>query len=129
MTTAGTPEPGARPAGPVLPAPEHGGSRSGRRGRPGRGARLLLAPIRLYQLAISPRRMPTCRYFPTCSEYAVEAITRHGAARGGWLALRRILRCHPFHRGGHDPVPDTVGPRSARSSQTSTRTPQEPPVA
>ncbi len=67
--------------------------------------RLLVAPIRLYQLAISPLLPPMCRYRPTCSHYAVEAIGRHGALKGGWLAARRIARCHPWGGSGYDPVP------------------------
>jgi putative membrane protein insertion efficiency factor len=67
--------------------------------------RLLLALIRAYQLAISPIRPASCRYTPTCSGYALEAIERFGGLRGSWLAVRRVLRCHPFHAGGHDPVP------------------------
>ena len=67
--------------------------------------RLLLLLIRFYHAAISPLFLPHCRYYPTCSAYALEAVTRYGAWRGGWMALRRILRCHPFHRGGYDPVP------------------------
>ena len=62
--------------------------------------------IRAYQLAISPMFGPSCRYYPTCSQYALEAIESHGALRGGWLATRRICRCHPFHQGGFDPVPN-----------------------
>jgi putative membrane protein insertion efficiency factor len=73
-------------------------------------ARALLAVIRFYRVAISPARPPACRYTPSCSAYAVEAIELHGAGRGSWLALRRLLRCHPFHAGGHDPVPLPVGP-------------------
>lgn len=65
----------------------------------------LIAGIRFYQRAISPLTPPSCRFYPTCSAYAAEAIERYGAARGGWLALRRLLRCHPFHKGGYDPVP------------------------
>jgi len=61
--------------------------------------------IHVYRLAISPYLAPRCRFLPTCSEYALEAITRHGALRGGWLALRRIGRCHPWARWGYDPVP------------------------
>lgn len=67
--------------------------------------RLLLALIRFYQRAISPGLPAACRYEPTCSRYSYEAIERYGALRGGWLGLRRLLRCHPFHRGGYDPVP------------------------
>ncbi|MDR2671243.1 MAG: membrane protein insertion efficiency factor YidD [Oscillospiraceae bacterium] len=67
--------------------------------------RVLLALIRFYRRSISPLRPPTCRFVPTCSEYALEAVTRYGAARGAWLALRRVLKCHPFHAGGYDPVP------------------------
>lgn len=66
----------------------------------------MLGALRLYKSAISPLLPPACRYTPTCSEYAYEAVERHGVLRGGWLATRRILRCHPFARGGHDPVPD-----------------------
>ncbi len=68
-------------------------------------ARLLLAPIRFYQRFISPALPPSCRYSPTCSSYAVEALQTHGAMRGSWLAVRRIARCHPWHAGGYDPVP------------------------
>lgn len=68
----------------------------------------LLALIRLYQVATAWRPSP-CRYQPTCSEYARGAIEVHGAWRGGGLAIRRILRCHPWHPGGHDPVPHEIG--------------------
>jgi putative membrane protein insertion efficiency factor len=67
--------------------------------------RLLTALIRGYQLAISPWLGRNCRFHPTCSQYTLEAIERHGALKGLWLGLRRVLRCHPFHPGGHDPVP------------------------
>jgi len=65
----------------------------------------LLALIRVYQRAISPMLPPACRFVPTCSAYASEAIEKHGVIRGGYLATRRVLRCHPFHPGGYDPVP------------------------
>lgn len=67
--------------------------------------RLLLLLVRFYQLFISPLTPPSCRYVPTCSAYAAEAIGRYGAWRGGRLALRRIGRCHPWGGSGHDPVP------------------------
>jgi uncharacterized protein len=82
---------------------------SGRR-RPSPVARALLAIVGFYRSAISPALPPSCRYTPSCSAYAIEAIQLHGAGRGSWLALRRLLRCHPFHAGGHDPVPLPVGP-------------------
>lgn len=65
----------------------------------------LISLVRGYQLGISPLLPPSCRYFPSCSAYAVEALEKHGAVRGSWLAARRILRCHPFRPGGFDPVP------------------------
>ena len=71
-------------------------------------SRLLLALIRAYQRNISPLRPPCCRFIPTCSQYALEAVEKYGAAKGCWLALRRVLRCHPFHRQmsvEYDPVP------------------------
>lgn len=66
---------------------------------------LLLGLIRFYQRAISPYFPPCCRYMPTCSQYALEAVKKYGPFKGGYLALRRILRCNPFHPGGYDPVP------------------------
>jgi putative membrane protein insertion efficiency factor len=66
---------------------------------------LLVGVIRLYQRWLSPALGPRCRFAPSCSHYAVEALRTHGVLRGGWLALRRLLRCHPFNPGGHDPVP------------------------
>lgn len=68
-------------------------------------ARVLTGGIRFYRRWISPVTPPSCRFHPTCSAYALEAVERYGAGRGGWLALRRLLRCHPFHPGGYDPVP------------------------
>ncbi len=67
--------------------------------------RFLIALVRFYQKGISPFTMPSCRYMPTCSSYAVEALEVHGALRGSWLAVRRILRCHPWGGHGYDPVP------------------------
>jgi putative membrane protein insertion efficiency factor len=61
--------------------------------------------IRAYQVAISPLFPPVCRFTPTCSSYAITSIERYGVFRGGWLAVRRLSRCHPFHPGGYDPVP------------------------
>ncbi|PKO35450.1 MAG: membrane protein insertion efficiency factor YidD [Betaproteobacteria bacterium HGW-Betaproteobacteria-7] len=66
---------------------------------------LLIGLIRVYQYAISPLMGRSCRYVPTCSEYTVEAIRKHGAIKGGWLGAKRIGRCHPWHPGGYDPVP------------------------
>jgi uncharacterized protein len=66
---------------------------------------LLLFMLRAYQYAIRPLMGANCRFFPSCSEYAREAVERHGAAKGGWLAARRVARCHPYHPGGYDPVP------------------------
>jgi putative membrane protein insertion efficiency factor len=68
--------------------------------------KILLLCIKFYQEAISPLHPACCRYYPTCSAYAFETISRYGALVGGWLALKRVLRCHPFHEGGYDPVPD-----------------------
>lgn len=68
--------------------------------------KLFLLLIRFYQTAISPYKRPCCRYYPTCSSYAYTAVNRFGAMRGGLLGFMRILRCHPFHKGGYDPVPE-----------------------
>lgn len=67
--------------------------------------RLLLLLIRAYQYALSPMLGPRCRFWPSCSDYAAEAVRKHGAWRGGVLAVRRLFRCHPWHPGGYDPVP------------------------
>jgi uncharacterized protein len=82
-------------------------------------ARVLLALIGFYRTVISPALPPSCRYIPSCSAYAAEAIQIHGAGRGSWLAFRRVLRCHPFHAGGHDPVPPPVGSAESVSLVTS----------
>lgn len=68
-------------------------------------ARLLILPIRFYQKFISPLTPPSCRYTPTCSQYAVEALRKHGPLKGMYLAVRRLLRCHPWGGHGYDPVP------------------------
>ena len=67
--------------------------------------RILIALVKFYRRAISPYRPPCCNYTPTCSQYALEAIEKYGALKGGYLAFRRSLRCNPFHKGGYDPVP------------------------
>jgi putative membrane protein insertion efficiency factor len=67
--------------------------------------RLVVLLIRFYQYAISPFLGRSCRYHPSCSEYAVEAVEKYGALRGSWLAMKRVGRCHPWHPGGYDPVP------------------------
>lgn len=67
--------------------------------------KLFIAIVRAYQYAISPMLGARCRFMPSCSEYAVEALRRHGALRGTWLSVRRLARCHPWHPGGYDPVP------------------------
>lgn len=66
---------------------------------------LLIMMVRAYQVAVSPFLPRSCRHEPSCSRYAVEALQRHGAARGTWLAMKRVTRCHPWHPGGYDPVP------------------------
>ena len=73
--------------------------------------RLVLAVIAGYQRLVSPLLAPRCRFAPSCSAYARAAIEQHGLGRGSWLALRRVARCHPFHRGGYDPVPAPGGGR------------------
>jgi putative membrane protein insertion efficiency factor len=66
---------------------------------------LLIALIRLYQLLIAPGLPPSCRFTPSCSQYTLDAVRRHGALKGAWLGVRRLGRCHPWHPGGYDPVP------------------------
>ncbi|EPZ37695.1 putative membrane protein insertion efficiency factor [Anoxybacillus thermarum] len=67
---------------------------------------MLILLIRFYQRFISPLKPPTCRFYPTCSHYGLEAIRRFGALKGGYLTIKRILKCHPLHPGGFDPVPE-----------------------
>ena len=81
---------------------------------------VLRALIRGYQLLLSPFLGGRCRFAPSCSAYALEAVERHGAGRGSWLAVRRVARCHPFHPGGYDPVPD-------RAPASASTPPQEVP--
>jgi len=71
---------------------------------------LLIGLIRVYRLLISPFFPPSCRFQPTCSQYALDAVERFGSIRGSWMAIKRILRCHPFHPGGYDPVPHRHDP-------------------
>ena len=66
--------------------------------------RVLIFALKSYKLFVSPLLPSACRFYPTCSEYMMEAIARHGTLRGVWLGIRRVGRCHPFHQGGHDPV-------------------------
>lgn len=72
--------------------------------------------LRFYQLAISPLMRPSCRFHPSCSNYALEALQAHGAARGSWLAAKRVCRCHPWHPGGYDPVPPADGKTHSSST-------------
>jgi putative membrane protein insertion efficiency factor len=90
--------------------PVHGGSPAS----PGR--RVAIGAIRAYQRLLSPFLGPSCRYLPTCSEYAATAIERHGVWRGTWLGLKRILRCHTWAAGGYDPVPGAGGAAGERKT-------------
>lgn len=80
--------------------------------------KMLMILIRFYQTFISPLKPPTCRFYPTCSHYGLEAIKRFGVLKGGYLTVKRILKCHPFHPGGIDPVPDTWDKRKKVNSDT-----------
>lgn len=94
---------------------------TGTTGTTGPAARVLVVPIRFYQRFIGPLIPPSCRFTPSCSEYAVQALRTHGALRGLWLAVRRLLRCAPWHPGGWDPVP----PRRDRLAGTTADTTAE----
>lgn len=76
--------------------------------------KVLIFLLRLYQLGISPLLGPRCRFYPSCSAYAMEAVQEHGAAHGSWLALRRVCKCHPLHPGGYDPVPPSSQREASR---------------
>ncbi len=78
---------------------------------------LALIPIRLYRYAISPMMASHCRFYPSCSCYAQEAIENHGLLRGGWLSLRRLGRCHPWNPGGYDPVPSNTPSNSSSMTE------------
>jgi hypothetical protein len=67
--------------------------------------KLMIGAIRLYQMSLSRSLPPSCRFFPSCSQYTLEAIAKYGPFKGGWMGAKRIARCHPFHPGGYDPVP------------------------
>ncbi len=79
--------------------------------------RALIRVIEVYRHMISPLRPPSCRFMPTCSQYALEAVTEYGALRGGWLSMARLLKCGPWHRGGWDPIPPR-SPEAGESSQS-----------
>jgi putative membrane protein insertion efficiency factor len=94
-------------------------------------ARLVVALLRVWQYLVSPTYGPTCRFYPSCSAYALEAVDRHGLVRGGWLALRRLGRCHPWNPGGVDPVPTRVrllplGTPAGDEADPTTTTPAAP---
>ena len=69
---------------------------------------IIIYLIKFYKIFLSPVLPQSCRYYPSCSEYAIDALGKHGVLRGGWLSIKRISRCHPFHEGGFDPVPDIL---------------------
>ena len=81
---------------------------------------LLIGIVRAYQLMISPYFPPSCRYQPTCSSYAIEAISKHGSIKGGWLTIKRIARCHPWSEGGIDPVPESKSKASSAPKKPDT---------
>jgi uncharacterized protein len=104
---------------PGIPQADTTGSCGGtspvsREREPGIMARVLIVPIIGYQRLISPLIPPRCRFYPSCSQYALESLRVHGAARGLWLTVRRLARCHPFNPGGYDPVPGRLAAPPAR---------------
>ncbi|MFD1773078.1 membrane protein insertion efficiency factor YidD [Paenibacillus rhizophilus] len=86
----------------------------------GIGRRTVQAPIKIYRNFISPLKPATCRFYPTCSAYALEAVEVHGPLKGAWLAAKRIARCHPFHPGGLDPVPPAKNKITGKKAAGST---------
>jgi uncharacterized protein len=90
------------------------------RARPSAAARVMVALITGYRRFVSPLLAPRCRFAPSCSAYALEAVREHGALRGAWLAVRRVGRCHPFHPGGFDPVPAASHGRPSHPEGAST---------
>jgi putative membrane protein insertion efficiency factor len=78
--------------------------------------RIAIGLLRIYRYLLSPLLGPRCRFMPTCSEYAMQALHTHGALRGGWLTTRRLCSCHPWHPGGYDPVPEPAGHREPRDT-------------
>ena len=82
---------------------------------------IVVGLLRGYKRFISPLLPPACRFYPTCSEYTIESIQRHGLLRGGWLGTRRLLRCHPFSKGGYDPVPPEHSDQDISRFQSATR--------
>ena len=83
-----------------------------------RAVRALVWMIQLYRGTVSPLRLPSCRFTPTCRQYAVDALTEFGLVRGSWLALGRLLKCGPWHNGGWDPIPDRAGECDRHSDAT-----------
>jgi putative membrane protein insertion efficiency factor len=95
-------------------------------GRRSAGVWVLVALLTLYRRLVSPLLPPSCRFYPSCSAYALEAVQVHGALRGSWLAARRLSRCHPFHAGGLDPVPPArSAPGQAADSEFSEQSARE----
>ncbi|WP_088013604.1 membrane protein insertion efficiency factor YidD [Gottfriedia acidiceleris] len=78
--------------------------------------KILIGIIRFYQKWISPATPPSCRFYPTCSHYGLEALQTHGALKGSYLTTKRILKCHPFHPGGYDPVPEKINKETKKNT-------------